>query len=252
MPEIPKGEIAMQPRNYQQIRRAFGFVDMDRDVQIKGREMYYAGVSWADHQIGQLLDALDNSEIGDNTVVIFTADHGANIGRHGMWWKNTMYDSSARIPLIVRWPKRWRGGQRRKKVCSLLDLNRTILDLAGAEPPSDWDGDSMLPWLDDNGSDWKDFAVSQYYANFTSSGFTMFRSGNYKYVYHAKPLWDYPRERQFFDMENDNKEFVDLKNVPDHQQKIKEYHRRMVNEVGEDPDETEVRCMREISKPYKR
>src|SRR5699024_4020698 len=82
-PEIPRGEIAMQPRNYQQIRRAFGFVDMDRDVQIKGREMYYAGISWADHQIGQLLNALYSSKVAENTIVIFTADHGANIGRHG-------------------------------------------------------------------------------------------------------------------------------------------------------------------------
>lgn len=163
-----------------------------------------------------------------------------------------MYDSSARVPLIIRWPKRWRGGQRRKKACSLLDLNRTILDLAGVNAPSDWDGDSMLPWLDQKDHDWKDVAVSQYYANFTSSGFTMYRSGGYKYVYHSKPLWDYPRERQFFDMENDSKEFIDLKNVPEHQQKIKEYHHCMVKEIGEDPDETEVRCMREISKPYKR
>ncbi len=251
LPEIPRGEIPMQPRNYQQIRRAFGFVNMGRDIQIKGREMYYAGVSWADHQIGQLLKVLYNSEVADNTIVIFTSDHGANIGRHGMWWKNNMYDSAARIPLIIRYPKRWKGGQRRKKVCSLLDVTQTILELAGTEAPSDWNGDSMLPWLDNKNYSWKDFAVSQYYANFTSSGFTMFRSRNYKYVYHAKPLWDYPRERQFYDMTGSGKEFVDLKNVPDYQQKMKTFHHRMVKEIGEDPDDTEVRCFREIEKPYK-
>lgn len=252
MPDIPHGELQMQPRNYQQIRRGFGFVDMDPEVQQRGRELYYSAISWLDHQIGQLLRALENSEVGENTVVIFASDHGENMGRHGMWWKNNMYDSAARIPLIVRWPKRWKGNQRRTRVCSLLDINQTIMELAGAETPSDWHGDSMVSWLDDADSSWKDCAVSEYYAKHTSSGFTMFRSGDYKYVYHSKPLYSYPAERQFFDMKNDPAEFVNLNEVPDHQKKISSFHERMIAELGEHPDETEIRCNREIDKPYTR
>ncbi|HKJ47381.1 MAG TPA: sulfatase-like hydrolase/transferase [Balneolales bacterium] len=252
MPNIPHGELQMQPRNYQQIRRGFGFVDMKPKVEIKGRELYYSGVSWVDHQIGNLLNVLDNSKVGEDTVVIFTADHGENMGRHGMWWKNNMYDSGAKIPLIIRWPKRWKGGQRRGKVCSLLDVNLTIMDLAGAKPPGDWNGDSMVSWLDNADASWKDFAISEYYAKYTSSGFVMFRTGKYKYVYHSKPIYPYPREHQLFDMEKDPDEFVNLHYVPDYQRSIKKYHEQMVDVLGEDPDMTEIRCNRQIDKPYKR
>lgn len=250
--QTPKADLAMQPRNYHQLRRGFGLVNMDPQLELKGKELYYGLVSWVDHQIGQLLQNLKNSKVGRDTVVIFISDHGENMGEHGMWWKNCMYDSAARVPLIISWPERWKGGQRRSKVCSLLDVTRTIIDLADAKAPEDWNGGTMVNWLDDQKATWKDFAISQYYAKNTASSYVMYRSGQYKYVYHSKPVWPYPQERQFFDMKNDPKEFVNLETVPDYQQKIKQMHEALVAEVGEDPDITEDRCFRDISNPYKR
>ena len=95
------------------------------DIQ-KGRELYWGFVDWIDDQIGLLLKALETSAVADNTVVIYTSDHGENKGDHGLWWKCCMYESSTRVPLIISWPRQFPGDQRRKGACSLLDLVKTI------------------------------------------------------------------------------------------------------------------------------
>ena len=76
-------------------------------------------------------------------------DHGENLGEHGLWWKNSMYEHAARVPLIISWPARWKGGQRRVGASSMVDLVQTIADLGGAKVPGDWNGTSLCRWMDD-------------------------------------------------------------------------------------------------------
>lgn len=116
------------------------------------------------------------------TIVIYTSDHGENLGEHGVWWKNCMYDCAAKIPLIVSWPARWIGGQRRSQVCSLVDRTLTIVEIGRGRIPNDWNGDSMLKLIENADVIWKDFAVSEYYAHNITSGFSMIRKGKYKLV----------------------------------------------------------------------
>jgi choline-sulfatase len=165
MPDLPDDWFERLPTNYQQLIYGFGVDRDNREIVKLGRELYWALTGWMDAKIGEVLDTLAASDVAENTIVIYTSDHGENKGDHGMWWKNCMYDHSARIPIIARWPERWAGGQRRAGACSLVDLVQTICDIAGAEPPDDWDGDSMLPWLDDASTPWKDLAASEYYAH---------------------------------------------------------------------------------------
>ena len=85
----------------------------------------------------------------EDTVVVYTSDHGEFIGEHGLWWKNDFYEHSSRVPLIVSWPGRVAAGARFGGAVSLLDLTRTLVDLAGAPEPGDLDGDSLVPVLRD-------------------------------------------------------------------------------------------------------
>jgi choline-sulfatase len=149
MPEIPAGFLDHMPLNYKHLRRGFGSVDMPAETVRRGRELYYGLTEWVDNEIGSVLAALGKSAFAENTVVIYTTDHGENMGEHGMWWKNCMYEQATHIPTIVSWPERWKGGQRRKGACSNLDLVRTIADIGGARTPDDWNGDSMVRWMDD-------------------------------------------------------------------------------------------------------
>jgi len=253
-PDIPNGFLETLSTNYEQIRRGFGVSDVDHggDKVRFARELYWALVDWFDDQVARLLEALESSAVAENTVVIYTSDHGENKGDHGMWWKNAMYDSSVRIPLIVSWPRRWAGGRRRSAVCSLVDVVKTIAGIGGAEAPARWDGDSLLDLLDDRETDWKGFALSEYYAHHTVSGFTMYREGRYKYVYHARHADGHGPETELYDLRDDPDELKDLAGMDAYEEVESTLHDRMVAELGEHPDEVEQRARRQAATGYDR
>ncbi len=247
MPVIPSGFLDKLPTNYKHLRRGFGLTNQTDSIVKKGREMYWSLVEWMDRQIGVLLDALRESAMAENTIVIYTSDHGENKGDHGLWWKNNMYEHSAKVPLIVHFPERWKGGQSREKVCSHVDLVRTLAHMAGAQTPEDWDGNSLIPYLDDEAFPWKDFAISEYYGHQIASGFTMYRTGTLKYVYHNRFDEDHPGERELYDLANDPHEFVNLADRPEWQDAVKALHAAMAAELGEEPDQIEQRCRDDLN-----
>lgn len=252
MPVIPKGHLENLPLNYKHLRIGFNNEDVPDDIVRKGRELYYGLTEWLDNEIGKVLKALDQSGLGDNTVVIYTTDHGENMGEHGLWWKNCVYDTAARVPLIINHPARWKGTRRRSEACSLVDVVQTVADLGGARTPADWDGDSMVAWLDDYKAGWKDMAVSEYYAHNIASGYAMIRMGRYKYVYHTRPDDSRGPERELYDLKNDPGEFNNLAKHPTHADRMKMMHAALVEEVGEDPEKTEKRCRADYAKGYGR
>lgn len=123
--------------------------DPDRMARIKA--LYYGQVSHVDDAIGQVLDRLQALGLAENTVVVFCSDHGEMLGDHGLSQKNTPYESSVRIPLVVRWPGRTEPGKVRRDPACLTDLLPTlhgVLDIPAA-------ADALLP-----GRDWFDPASS--------------------------------------------------------------------------------------------
>ena len=251
MPDIPAGLLDGLPTNYKLQRTGFGETDVPAATVKMGRELYYGLTSWMDNEVGKVLKALRaNPKIADNTVIIYTTDHGENMGEHGLWWKNCMYDHAARVPLVISWPQRWKGGQRRSLTSGHLDLVKTVIDIAGGTTPGDWNGDSLVPWLDDASHKWKDVACSEYYAKFIAHGLVMIRTGKWKYVYHGKPADSMPAERELFDMHADPEEFKNLAAEPKYAELIKTLHARMVKEVGGDVDVTEQRARRQLAAGY--
>lgn len=251
-PFLPPGHTEMQSLNYQQLRYKFGFIDQDPASIVRGRECYYGFTEWCDHNIGEVINALHANPALENTVVIYSTDHGENMGEHGLWWKSCMYETATRIPLIISWPSRFQAGARRQQICSLLDVVQSIAALTGATPPVDWNGNSLLPIIEDNTADWKNFAISEYYAHFISSGFVMLRQGSYKYVYHTKPCPEFPAQRELYNLDQDPEELVNLASRPEHQDRIAQMHALLFKELGEDPEVTEQRCRSEIAVGYKR
>jgi choline-sulfatase len=250
MPELPAGHVESQPLNYHHLRRGFGVVETDPNLVRIGRELYYGLTSWLDNQVGLVLKALADAGLAQDTVVIYTTDHGENMGEHHLWWKNCMYETAARVPLIASWPERWKGGQRRAGACGLVDVVRTLADLGGATAPGDWNGASLCPWMDDPKAAWRDLAVSEYYAHNIASGYAMIRRGPYKYVYHTPPDDQHPAQRELYDLAADPKEFTNLAARPEQKDRIETLHAALVKELGEDPNETEQRCRRDFAKGY--
>ncbi|MEM7198332.1 MAG: sulfatase-like hydrolase/transferase, partial [Pseudomonadota bacterium] len=107
------------------------------------RRAYFANISYLDHQIGKLRDVLAATKMDENTIIIFTADHGDMLGEKGLWYKMSFFEGSARIPLMIRHP------DLRPRTCtdpvSLMDIMPTLCDMVRTEIARDIDGQSLLP-----------------------------------------------------------------------------------------------------------
>ena len=171
------------------------------------RHAYYGMVSYIDDKVGRILATLAETGLADDTVVIFTGDHGEMLGERGMWYKQTFFEWSSRVPLVVSHPRAF-APRRTERLVSLVDLLPTLVDLGAdgkpPEPPSPLDGRSLVPLLKGHEDGWDDTVISEYTGEGTCAPCRMIRRGRYKYVYtHGYP-------GQLFDLENDPNELVDL------------------------------------------
>lgn len=110
---------------------------------------YYAATSYADAQVGRVLDALEANGLADNTIIIVWGDHGWHLGDHGMWCKHTNFEQAARIPLIVDLPGDAPAGAETQELVESVDLYPTLCELAGLDLPDELDGASFVPTLRD-------------------------------------------------------------------------------------------------------
>lgn len=185
-------------------------IDLTEEDVRRSRRGYYAMTSYFDARVGDLLATLEAQGLAENTIIIVTSDHGDMVGEHGLWFKRSYYEWSARVPFIVVAPGRYPEGRRVEAVTSLVDLYPTLLEMLGLERP-DWvqvDGESFAGLLTGE-APWKDEAI----VDFTSAGaahpWRAVRQGRYKYVaaYGGEPL--------LFDLESDPHEWCNLAGRPE-------------------------------------
>jgi uncharacterized sulfatase len=122
---------------------------LDRDTLKKNVAVYYGMVSLMDKYIGQIMDKLDALGLSENTIVVFTTDHGHFYGHHGLVAKGPFhYEDMVKVPFIVRWPGRVPAGKTSEAMQSLVDLSQSWLKLAGVEAPRTMTGvDQSDVWL---------------------------------------------------------------------------------------------------------
>jgi arylsulfatase A-like enzyme len=121
---------------------------------------YYGQISMIDHCVGRILDSLEREGIAEETVVLFTADHGDHAGQFGWFFKGSLYERSARVPLIVRDPD-GASGARVSGPVSNLGIYPTILKRAGVEPPAACSVRSLQPLVEDPNRDWEHLAYAE-------------------------------------------------------------------------------------------
>jgi choline-sulfatase len=175
------------------------------------RRAYYALVSYIDDKVGELLSTLHQSGLDQDTIVVFTSDHGDMLVERGMVQKRCFYEWSSRVPLIVRFPDGRLAGTTRPEPVSLIDLAPTFLDFARtpASERLEMDGRSLVGLLE--GSDAEDWeAISEYHSQGAHTPCFMIRQGDYKYVH----IHGYP-DRQLFDLSADPGEWNNLAGKPE-------------------------------------
>jgi len=197
---------------------------MDERRQKKAVGGYYASVAYMDAQVGKVLDALERSGQADNTLVIFTSDHGYHLGEHDFWAKVSLRDESAMVPLIVKVPGK------KPAVChslvELIDLYPTIAQLCGLDVPARLQGRDLSPMFDDPSFSVRDaaFCVAP-----SSRGFLL-REDRWAYLQYAE---DASKGIELFDMEEDPKQYTNLAARPDHQAEVERLKAKLAAKLTE-------------------
>ena len=171
------------------------------ESELRMRELYAASISFVDHQIGRMLDELDAQGLAENTLVVLTSDHGEMLGDYDTYNKCLPYDASARIPMILRYPKKLKAGVRDSRFADLNDLLPTFLHVSGATYPADYElpGETLLVE-----SGVKDRTVQYIEYQRESKRWCSLRDARYKYNYY------YGGPDELFDLHDDPTETTNL------------------------------------------
>lgn len=176
---------------------------------------YYAAVSFLDAQVGRMLDALESAGLTQQTLIVFTADHGYGLGEHGLFFKRFLYEESARVPLIIADPSRPAShGTTHNEPVELLDLFPTICDITNLDHSLPLEGRSLVPTLDDPAAPTGRHAFVQTGAEPGTSGVQGRSVRNARWAYHAWRNGSIAEE--LYDLDTDPLQMTNLANDPAH------------------------------------
>ena len=202
------------------------------DLRRQALQAYYASISFMDAQVGRVINALDRLGLSDNTIVVFTSDHGYHVGEHGLWQKMSLFEESSRVPLLIVAPGMAKGAAAKSPV-SQVDLFPTLAELCSVKTPANLQGQSLAPMLKDVNQTGRGWAITQVMrggglnratitADVGSQGRNFFgyslRTPRWRYT-----EWDEGREgRELYDHDIDQRELKNLANEPAHSQTVAE------------------------------
>jgi iduronate 2-sulfatase len=205
-------------------------------------QAYFSAISFMDAQAGRVLDALDRLGLSDNTIVVFTSDHGYHLGEHGLWQKQSVFEESARVPLIIAGPGVAKPGSVARAPVGLVDVFPTLAELAGVKAPANLQGQNLVPILKDVSQQGRGWALSEIargggFRRFGASpatgdnvkrflGYSL-RTPRWRYT-----EWDEGRQgRELYDHEIDPKEITNLAQDPAHAATVAELSAKLRDAV---------------------
>ena len=210
LPPDPAGQVRGVPEAALASTTPWPYFGVKPDQARECKQAYYAAISFVDAQIGRLLEAMDRHKLWENTVVVFWSDHGYHLGEHGLWMKQSLFEESARVPLIIVAPGARGNGRVCARTVEFVDLYPTLADLAGLAPPAGLAGASLRPLLDDPGVAWNRPAYTQV-QRAAFPGYSV-RTERWRYT-----EWDDGRQGvQLYDHDADPQERVNLADDPKH------------------------------------
>jgi iduronate 2-sulfatase len=203
------------------------------DLRRQALQAYYASISFMDAQVGRVVAALDRLGLADNTVIVFTSDHGYHTGEHGLWQKMSLFEESARVPLLIIAPGASAKGGVAKSPVSQIDLFPTLAELCGVKAPGNLQGQSLVPMLKDPSITGRGWAITQ-----VTRGGGLMRAtitpdvgseGRQFFGYSLRtPRWRYTEwdegraGRELYDHESDPRELTNLAGDPAHAKTVAE------------------------------
>ena len=189
------------------IRAKKNQIDLNKELAQEIKEAYYATISFVDSQVGRILDQLEALGLDKNTIIVFTSDHGYHMGEHGHWQKQTLFENSTRIPLIISAPNSENKGQKSMSPVELIDLYPTLMSLTDITTPKHVVGKSLEP------------IMNNVNASVRGSALTRWRNGySIKNKRYRLTKWGANGELgyELYDHKNDKNELINLANNKDY------------------------------------
>ena len=214
LPKIPKNDLDDLPKNFLRIND-YAVAPTHAEVVSGGKQRglthaYLASVSFVDHCVGIVLDALKSSPHADNTLIVLWSDHGFHLGEKQHWAKRTLWEESTRVPLLIAGPG-IRSGQPCKEPASLIDLYPTLVELCNLPKAKHLEGVSLVPQLRDPAKARRQPAItSSYFGNHS------IRSRDWRLIVYEDGA------KELYDHRNDPDEFRNLANRPAHKATVDE------------------------------
>ena len=179
----------------------------------KVRRAYLSCISWADYNVGRVLEAVENSPQADNTIVILWSDHGFHLGEKKSFRKFTLWEESSRVPFIIHDRRQTETKKQRKveQAVSLINVYRTIAELASLQAPKYVDGFSLVPQLNDQNSPVKAPAIASW-----GRGNYSVRTENWRLIQY------FDKTQELYNNQKDPNEWHNLAGKPDYKEKLTE------------------------------
>ena len=171
-------------------------------------QAYYASISFMDAQVGRVVSALDRLGLSDDTIIVFTSDHGYHMGEHGLWQKQSLFEQSARVPLLIVAPGVGQAGTVAKAPVGLVDLYPTLTELCGVTAPTNLQGQSLAPMLKEPNAPGRGWALTHVQRRAKKASFDGYsiRTPRWRYT-----EWDGGKSgRELYDRESDPLELTNL------------------------------------------
>lgn len=216
--ELPKyrGDAASANHPYALDLRAHFETDQFTEEQVRGLRRGYLGcVTHVDRQLGRLLDTLDQHGLTDDTVIMYTSDHGEMLGKFDMWWKSSLYEDSARVPLVAA-GRGFKKGARVRTPVDLHDVRAGVFHAVRRRQPSGWLGEAPQTLTRDND---RRIVFSEYHGHGVRSSGYLVRKGDWKLIYCAAA------PHLLFNLAEDPDELTNL--AGKHPKKLKELEREL-------------------------
>ena len=198
---------AIQQR-YPASKREDGEKHSERRV-LDSMQAYYGNVGLVDTMVGEILSTLEKLGLRQDTLVLFTSDHGEMLYEHRTWGKDRFYDHSVRVPLIISWPGVLPQGRASDALVQMIDLYPTILEVMGLEVPKSAQGKSLLPLLEGK----TDVHWDVVYSELDGDRVMQF-DGRYKWIDNGA------KSPEVYDMKNDPDEVKNLATFPEFQKRV--------------------------------
>ncbi|MDA1137655.1 MAG: sulfatase [Planctomycetota bacterium] len=186
-------------------------VSITDDLARQAIQAYYASITFADAQVGRVLNALERLGLAKNTVVVFTSDHGYHMGEHGHYMKTTLFENADRVPLIISVPGMKTAGRTTISPAEMVDFYPTLAELCGLKPPAHLSGISLKPVLDDESAQPRNSALTQ-----NAGGYSI-RTDRYRYTEWSN---NGAAGTELYDHSTDPQEMKNLSNRPEQKETI--------------------------------